>query len=48
MITKDSNVLFEGVLYNDIEIDLLLRTYGAEQSILEKDNDNNFLFNSEV
>lgn len=52
MITTDSNVLFEGVLYNDIEIDLLLRTYGAEQSILEKekekDNDNNFLFNSEV
>lgn len=50
MITTDSNILFEGVLYNDIEIDLLLRTYGAEQSILEKekDNDNKFLFNSEV
>lgn len=37
MITTDSNVLFEDVLYNDIEIDLLLRTYGAEQSILEKE-----------
>lgn len=49
MITTDSNVLFDGVLYNDIEIDLLLRTYGAEKSILKKENDdNNFLFNSEV
>lgn len=49
MITTDSNVLFDGVLYNDIEIDLLLRTYGVEQSILKKENDdNNFLFNSEV
>ena len=41
MITTDSNVLFDGVLYNDIEIDLLLRTYGAEQSILKKENDDN-------
>ena len=49
MITTDSNVLFDGVLYNDIEIDLLLRTYGVEQSILKKENDdNNFLCNSEV
>lgn len=49
MITTDSNVVFDGVLYNDIEIDLLLRTYGAEQSILKKENDdNNFLFISEV
>lgn len=52
MITTDSNVLFENVLYNDIEIDLLLRTYGAEKSILnnkqDKKNYNNFLFNEEV
>ena len=54
MNTTDSNTLFEGIAYNDFEIDLMLKTYGSNKSILKnkeknKDEDKNkFLFNREV
>lgn len=33
---NETNTLFPYVLYNDIEIDMLLRTYGATPSIIAK------------
>lgn len=52
MFTTDSNTIFLGVLYNDIEIDLLLRMYGNNTPIKDdcniKDLENNFIYNSEV
>lgn len=53
MITTDSNVIFEGVLYNDYEIDLLLKMYGTSDLKLNKDgkveeNNIEFNFNDEV
>ena len=52
MITTDSNVLFEGVLYNDYEIDLLLKMYGTSDLKLDKNgkvtDTIEFNFNDEV
>lgn len=53
MITTDSNVLFEGVAYNDFEIDLLLKMYGASDLKLNDkgvvtDTEIEFNFNDEV
>ena len=44
MIFEDSNVLLDNVYYNDVEIDLLLRTYGTNKSILiDKNNDTDII-----
>lgn len=43
-----TNILFIDVLYNDIEIDLLLSIYGVTQETINKEKNNKkFVFNKE-
>lgn len=43
-----TNILFIDVLYNDMEIDLLLSIYGATQETINKEKNNKkFVFNKE-
>lgn len=47
MNTNEENIIFTNILYNDIEIDLLLNMYGATHSIFEDEIEQytNFNFN---